>query len=407
RGDREAIPDELYRGDGLSIYTSQMEIGSSTIDFASATPSPDLFPVEDFKIVLNEILERDKGSAFGYQESQGYLPLREAICGVLKKGSITCSPASIHVISGAQQGIDIISKAFLQNGDYVIAESPTYTGAIAVFKSRGAKIADVSLTKDGPSLSVLEYHLEKLRPKFIYSIPSFQNPTGYSYSNSKREKIIELAKKYDAYIIEDDYVSELDFEDRGFLPLKAMDDSNRVIYIKSFSKIFMPGLRLGFMVVPDRFSQNLIEAKHTTDISTSGLIQRAFDLYIRRGFWDKHLSFMYGIYNKRYSAITKALDEMLPHDVGYYKPGGGLNLWLEFPYGFPVVSLFKKASANDVVFAPGGVFYSGSQPQSDNNIRISFASVSESDIGPGIEKLCRIIKEIMGGNELTTSIRIL
>jgi len=160
---------------------------------------------------------------------------------------------------------------------------PPIREAIAVFKSRGAEIADVPLSCDGPNLNILEYNLKKYKPKLIYTIPSFQNPTGISYSNEKRKEILALAERYDAYIIEDDYVSGLDFENMGFATVKSMDKSDRVIFLKSFSKIFMPGLRLGFMVVPSSLKSYIIEAKHATDISTSGLIQRAFwPLYKKR-----------------------------------------------------------------------------------------------------------------------------
>ncbi|MCX7711594.1 MAG: PLP-dependent aminotransferase family protein [Clostridia bacterium] len=408
----ESLPttflDELYQNDDISVINNdRIKISDQTINFASATPTSDLFPVKDFKLVLNEVLDRDKGSAFGYQDSQGFYPLRESIAEILKRSSIHCNPENIQIISGAQQGIDIISKAFLSQGDYVITESPTYTGAIAVFKSRGAQIADVQMEKDGLNLNILEYTLQKFKPKLIYTIPSFQNPTGCSYSNYKRAEIVRLAEKYGAYIIEDDYVSDLDFENRGFSPLKALDFNHRVIYIKSFSKIFMPGLRLGFMIVPQKLKQQTIEAKHTTDISTSGLTQRAFDLYIREGYWDQHFNFMFDIYKERYFETIHALDGHLPKEVTYSKPGGGLNIWLDMPYGFPVNNLLKHASSNDVVFAPGRIFYSGNCPQSINNIRLSFAAVYTDQIKCGVEKLCAMIASLLDGKDLYQSIRIL
>lgn len=402
------ILDELYQSDDLSVICNdRIKISENTIDFASATPTSDLFPVEDFKLVLNEVLDRDKGSAFGYQESQGFHPLRESIAGILSRHGIDCNAENLQIISGAQQGIDILSKALLNPGDYVITESPTYTGAIAVFKSRGAEIADVILEQDGPNLKALEYALQKYKPKLIYTIPSFQNPTGYSYSNYKRAEVIRLAEKYNVYIIEDDYVSDLDFEDHGFSPLKALDSKNRVIYIKSFSKIFMPGLRLGYMIAPQNMKQQTLEAKHTTDISTSGLIQRAFDLYIRKGYWNKHFNFMYCIYKERYMETIRALDAYLPDGVTCTKPGGGLNIWLNLPYAFPVNSLLTHASSNDMVFAPGRIFFSANSPQSVNNIRLSFAAVHTEQINTGIKKLSQLMKMYLNGEDSLKSIRIL
>ncbi|MCR4437145.1 MAG: PLP-dependent aminotransferase family protein [Clostridiales bacterium] len=390
--DPDVFLDELYQQDDLSLISNgQIKIDDKTINFASATPTPDLFPVEDFKLVLNEVLERDKGNAFGYQDSQGFYPIRESIYKVLENKIQGVSPESIQVISGAQQGIDIISKALLKQGDCVITESPTYTGAIAVFKSRGAEIIDVEMQESGPDLNILEYSLKQYRPRLIYTIPSFQNPTGYSYSNYKRAQLLNLAEKYNCHIIEDDYVSDLDFEGKNYTPLKAMDKQDRVIFIKSFSKIFMPGLRLGFMVAPRHLQGIILEAKHATDISTSGLIQRAFDLYIRKGFWDRHFKFMYDIYRERYTLAVKSLDRNLPDSATYAKPGGGLNIWLKLPMGISANSLSKHAQAEGIVFAPGKIFYSRNTPQKLDNIRLSFAAADSGQIEKGMEKLCRMI----------------
>jgi 2-aminoadipate transaminase len=406
--ENNTIMDELYQQDDILLLNNgQITIRESTINFASATPSPDLFPIDNFKAVLNEVLERDKGNAFGYQDSLGFYPIRECIHESLKKNSIYCNPDNIQIISGAQQGIDIISKALLRQGDYVVTESPTYTGAIAVFRSRGAEIIDVEMNFDGSNLNILEYNLKKYRPKLIYSIPTFQNPTGFSYSNKKREDLLRLADKYDTYIIEDDYISGLDFENKGFRQIKALDKNNRVIFLKSFSKIFMPGLRLGFMIVPISLQDCILEAKHTTDISTSGLIQRTFDLYIRKGFWDNHFDFMYGIYKERYLKTITALDAFLPPFVKYYKPGGGLNIWLNFPYSFPINKLFKLCASEEIVFAPGKIFFSGSSTQKLNCLRLSFAAVPLEKIDDGIKKLCAIINLVQSGNEDHNNIRIL
>lgn len=397
RGDTYSISlqDELYLQDDISyINNGSIKLNEQTVNFASATPTPDLFPVDNFKIVLNEVLERDKGNAFGYQDSHGYFPLRESIFMNLKASTLKFEMENVQIISGAQQGIDLISKALLRQGDHIITESPTYTGAIALFKSRGAKILDVHIEADGPDLDILEYNLKKYKPRIMYTIPSFQNPTGNSYSTEKRLAVLDLAEAYNCYIIEDDYVSDLDFEGRAYKPLKVLDKYGRVIFIKSFSKIFMPGLRLGFMVVPSELMGNLLAAKHITDISTSGLIQRAFDLYIRKGYWDKHFKFMYEIYRERYVKTINSLDRMLPQNCSFTKPGGGLNLWLGLPYGFPVNTLVNRAASHDIVFAPGRIFYSGSSPQTLNNIRLSFAAVYTEQIEAGIERLCSLINQL-------------
>jgi DNA-binding transcriptional MocR family regulator len=186
-----------------------------------------------------------------------------------------------------------------------------------------------------------------------------------------------------------------------------LDKSDRVIFIKSFSKIFMPGLRLGFMLVPAKLSQHLLEAKHTTDISTSGLIQRAFDLYIRKGYWDSHFTFMYNIYRERYDKIIEALESCMPEPVKWVRPGGGLNIWLSLPYGFPMNNLVTLAAAHDIVFAPGRIFYSAAAPQAANNIRLSFAAVSTPQIEKGISSFCEAVDQLLGDNPPTKSMLIL
>ncbi len=402
------LHDELYpQEDPTSISSEMISLDQNTINFASATPTPDLFPVDNFKLALNEVLERDKGNAFSYQDSHGYLPLRESVSGLLKNSDLEFSLDNIQIISGAQQGLDLISKALLRQGDHIITESPTYTGAIALFKSRGARILDVQMDTDGPDLSLLEYNLKQYRPRIIYTIPSFQNPTGRSYSMEKRLAVLELAELYNCYIIEDDYVSDLDFEGRGYKPLKILDKYNRVIFIKSFSKIFMPGLRLGFMIVPSVLTENLLAAKHITDISTSGLIQRAFDLYIRKGYWDKHFNFMYKIYKERYEKSTQALSRCLGSNFSFTEPGGGLNLWLGLPYGFPANTLIKHAADHNIVFAPGRIFYSGNAPQTLNNIRLSFAAVYTEQIEAGIEKLCYLMNQLQNADLSRRNVPIL
>lgn len=390
---KNVILDEIYPGDDISILNDgKTKFNENTINFASATPSSNLFPVEDFKLALNEVLDRDMGNAFNYQDSQGYQPLRSSITSLLKTHNVNCSKDGVIIISGAQQGIDIISKTLLKDGDYVITESPTYRGAVAVFNSRRAVVIDVDLEEDGPNLNLLEYHLKTHHPKLIYTIPTFQNPTGISYSKSKREQLVMLAKKYDTYIIEDDYVSELDFENKDFKSIMSYDKSDRVIYLKSFSKIFMPGLRFGFMVVPPHLKKHILGAKHATDISTSGLIQRAFDLYIRKGLWDKHFHTMYDTYKNRYAKFVNTLDANKTEHFAYKKPGGGLNIWVTLPYGYMVNSLLEYTASNNIVFAPGRIFYSSS-PANLNNIRLSFAAVEEDKIEIGVEKLCKLISK--------------
>ena len=386
------IEEEIkaYSDEISSVNSEYSENVNDQFNFASTAPTPDLFPVNDFKVVLNEILDRDKGKAFVYQESQGYYPLRESIRKYIKSYGIETEVENIQIISGAQQGIDILSKSLLDYGDIVFTESPTYTGAIAAFKSRSAKIIDIPILKDGIDLKSLENKLKSLRPKFIYLMANFQNPTGYTYSNEKKHAILELVEKYDTFIVEDDYLSDLSFAEGNNTTLKSLDNNNRVIYIKSFSKIFMPGLRLAFMIIPKSIYSDVLSAKHTSDISTSGLIQRAFDLYLNKGEWQKHIKYMENIYKDRFSILVSSMKKYMPGTIKWFIPNGGLNFWLSLPDGYSANELYKLSIKNDVVFVPGSVFYA--DLRDSNKLRISIASVYSKNIEDGIRKFADIIE---------------
>lgn len=395
----EVIPSPLVQEQNRDLQFKQITITNNTVNFASISPSTDLFPVDDFKTVLNEVLERDKGNAFSYQESQGFDKLRESITEYIKSYGIHTTEDKIQIISGAQQGIDILSKALLQLGDILFVEKPTYHGAIAAFQSRGARIIEVPLEPDGMDTSLLEDYLKLYNPKFIYVMPYFQNPTGYSYSLKKKRLILDLAEKYDTYIIEDDYLSDLNYSDQAIIPLKALDHRNRVIYIKSFSKILMPGLRLGFLVVPKAIINHILSAKHTTDISTSGFIQRVFDLYLRKELWKKHIEEIRTTYNRRYSYLLHTLDKYLKGYISYIPSQGGLSVWIQVNPSISVEHLCDMLLARNIIISPGSLF-SITQDFS-SCIRISFAAVEEEQIESGI-KIMKDIIEIMICNSSTS-----
>lgn len=359
-------------------------------DFTISSPTADLFPVDDFKLVLNEVLERDKGFAFGYQESKGFLPLRQSLCQYLEAQSIVVGPESLQIISGAQQGIDLVSKALLDYGDAVVVEAPTYTGAIANFKLKGATIIEVPLESDGLAIEHLESLLKRQRIKLLYLMPNCQNPTGISYSEAKRERLIALSKQYNFWIVEDDYASDLHYGQMRFRSLKHLSDSDKIIHIKSFSKVLMPGLRLGFMIVPPALAEAIGMAKHTADISTSGLIQRAFDLYIRKGFWDKQMQTMRALFEKRYLCAKAILSEGLPEGVSFIDPQGGYNFWITLPEGYSADELAWKLSEQGVAVVAGSVFYH--TQMKSTSFRISIAGLETDQIETGLYLLLDQLK---------------
>jgi len=377
-----------YNLPGLNIMDQgRLQIPDGAYNFASAIPNPELFPVADFKDILNQVLDRDGGSAFAYQEGQGYFPLRESLSTYLLNSGIQADESCIQVISGAQQGIDIIAKSLLEAGDYVITENPTYTGAIAAFKSRGARIVPAPLEEDGVSLNALQEILEKYRPRLMYVIPNFQTPTGICYSQEKKLALLKLAKTYNFFLIEDDSFTDLSYSGQPHA-IKLLDEEHRVIFIKSFSKILMPGLRLAFLLAPGSIIPGLLRAKHSSDISTPGLIQRAFDLYLRKGLWNRHLEYMKKIYQQRYYLMLEAMKSHLPEEITYNQPGGGLSFWLRLPSGSSANYFYTRCLEKQVIISPGSLF-SASEERDSEYFRLSFAGLYPEDIGTGIQALSR------------------
>jgi DNA-binding transcriptional MocR family regulator len=361
------------------------------IDFAGETSSSDLFPVGTFKEVLNEVLDRDGSDALIYQEMLGFSGLRESISEHFWEDSI--SYEDILIISGAQQGIDIISKVMINPGDHVIIEKPTYSGALSVFSSRRAKVHEIEMLKDGVDIEAFEKVVRKIKIKAFYTMSYFQNPTGVTYSLEKKMKILELANKYDFYIIEDDYLSELIYDKSiEYKTFRSLDYNNRVIYIKSFSKIFLPGIRLGYMICPPLLKEAVQNAKVNSDIATSSLMQRALDLYVRKRYWQEHIKFLNGEYNKRYIHLEKAMKEILKDKVSFNSPGGGLNYFVKINNKITVNSteLFYRCREKDVLITPGGMFFKHFE-DGDNNFRIGFSQVNEEQITKGINILNEIL----------------
>ena len=388
--------EELIIDDGAFYFEpGEREFGYSygedVIDFTSSAPDPGLFPIKDFKKVMDKVLEEDGASAFMYHTSTGYLPLRKALEDYSKSYGIECSEEDIYIVSGAQQGIDIIAKAMVKNGDYIFVESPTYSGAVAVFKSRGAKIIGVPLFSDGPGIKELERLVKQFRPSLFYAMPNFQNPTGYTYSERKKKYLLLLAKKYDFMILEDDYAGDLSYTKKDAMPLKVFDEDNRVIYIKSFSKVFMPGLRLAYLIVPEGIRSKTADAKIATDISSSGLMQRVLCNYIKDGILEKHTKYLKKELAIRYLEMVRAIKKHI-RGGSLIEPKGGLNLWIKLPMGVTSEKLYKRCLQKKVVISPG-VFYNRDD-MGLFHIRLSFSGVSVEEIWEGISVIGLEIEDI-------------
>lgn len=358
------------------------------IDFTGETTKEIFFPIKEFKEIVNKVLDRDGEEVLLSQNTFGYDPLRETINDVFWNGKINTE--DILIVSGAQQGIDIASKALLNINDNVIIEKPTYGGALSVFKWRRANLFEAPMEDDGINIEVFEEILKKNKISLFYAMSYFQNPTGISYSLDKKKKILELANKYDFYIIEDDYLSEFIYnEDFNYIPFKYLDTEDRVIYIKSFSKIFIPGIRLGYIIVPEKFRDNFLRSKVNTDITTSTLMQRTLEYYIANKDWRGNIKNLSIEYKKRYEFMGKIIREELSDYVYCNKPNGGLNYYLKIKdINISSRELFYKLKKRKVYITPGVLFFRDSK-DGDRSFRIGFSQTNCDNIRKGLD----IIKE--------------
>lgn len=359
------VQKHVGRGTFVHFPSAQEEkSGILPYDMASLSPSPHLFPVQDFKIALNTALDQEGGQAFAYESGLGYEPLRQTLKDLLQEEGVTVSPHQIQVISGGQQGIDITARVLLGYRDTVFLEDPTYPGSLATFKACGARVMSIPLGEGGLDFVALEQRLQDFRPRLFYAMTTFQNPTGFTYNREQKQRLLELAAKHNFYILEDDYLRPLDYrpylDERGqdTLPLPAMDHGDRVILLKSFSKILMPGLRLGFLVLPKTLQDGFLAAKHSTDIASSAFLQRALYFYLLTGNWKEYLETVRQEYFCRYKTLKKLLDQHRP-PLHYLNPKGGLFFWVRLPYGLDSNALAQEARRGGVAIAPGNHFLAG------------------------------------------------
>jgi len=362
---------------------------TNVIDFTGETTGEVLFPIDDLKGIINEVLERDGANALLSDNRNGYTDLIYTINKVFWNNKL--NNEDIIIISGAQQGIDIASKGILNINDNIIVEKPTYVGALSVFKWRKVNLFEVPIDEEGINLNKFEKILQKNEIKCFYTMSYFQNPTGVSYSIEKKKRILDLAEIYDFYIIEDDYLSELIYENSlEYVPFKWLDKNDRVIYIKSFSKIFLPGIRLGYLVAPEVFSETLQNSKHNTDITTSSLMQRALELYISSNKWKKNIKNLNDEYIKRYTHLKTILDSEFKDMLTYKDPKGGLNFYITLKDEFKINTkeLFIKLKKRNVYITPGTMFFT-SQNDGQDSFRIAFYQTDREKI----EKGMKILKE--------------
>lgn len=373
-------------------------LASELISFAGGLPSSDFYPERDFEKILQDFLSSGRaGSMFDYSPSGGHSDLRAAVARRMEQDGIVFDAQNFLALSGSQQGIDLVGNVFLDAGDAVIVEDPTYFWALSNFRARQAKIVPIPLDSEGVEPEELEKRLRDLSPKFMYLMPSNQNPTGKTMSLARRMKVLELATKYGSYILEDDFSGDLVYDDKKMPALRALPGgADRVIYQSTFSKALCPGVRLGWMIAPTPILERLSQAKKASDLATNSMAQVVLTEYVNRGLYDRHLTNVNNQYRLRRDCMLGALGrlaEKLP--LRFEKPCGGLFVWLRLPEkidGIVVdtLDLLQYARREGVDFSPG-YLYAGASIEgkkiSDCSLRLCFTELDEAAIENGMQRL--------------------
>ena len=364
------------------------------ISFDSGIGDAHLFPAEDFRKVLQTVMRRDGIAALDYGEPNGHGALRETIAHILASQGLQTQPENVLITAGSQQALSLISQLLLKPEDVILVESPTYSGALDLFRSLDFRVVGIPMDGQGMQVEMLEKLLQQHHPKLIYTIPNFHNPTGTCLSSQRRHQLIILADRYNIPILEDDFVGDLRYEGRTQPALKALDPGGRVIYINTFSKILMPGLRVGFLIAEGPVYDALVNFKRVNDLATSTLVQRAVEAYVTVGRYQAHLRRSCQIFRKRRDAMLLAIRRYLPAEVRFDVPLGGLFIWLQLPENLSSEMLLSLAWEEGVVFAPGNEFFPD-KLSGRNWLRLNFVAQAPDQINEGIKRLGSAVKRLI------------
>ena len=357
------------------------------ISFAGGLPAPELFPVKEMKAAVDKVFEEHGQEAMQYGAAKGVTALREVIQQHVKeKENVDSELDNVLVTTGSEQALDLVGKAFVDPGDTVLVEQPTYLCALDVFRSYGANFASVEMDEDGMKMDALEEAL-KANPntKLIYTVPNFQNPTGRTMTKERRKQLAELAEKYDVYVLEDNPYGEIRFAGQHVPAVKSFDKSGHVFYMSTFSKTLAPGFRLGWLVADKAVVNKLTVLKQSADLHTDNLAQFAVAQFFADNDVDAHVKEISALYGKRKDLMLEGIKKYFPEGVKYTDPEGGMFLWVEVPGVDDTVELFKECLEHDVAFVPGDPFFAGEvQPGA---FRLNYSNMKEDQIEVGLKRL--------------------
>jgi len=393
---------------GRSIIRDLLKLTeqSDVISFAGGLPAPELFPVDEVGEAVERVLRDHGPQALQYSATEGYGPLREMIARHTARYGLHIGADNVLITSGSQQALDLLGKIFIDPGDHILVESPTYLGALQAWNAYGAEYITVPSDGDGMVTDELEAALgfpPGTGPKFIYVLPNFQNPSGTTLSLERRHMLVELADRYGVPIVEDDPYGQLRFEGRHLPAVVALDGQGRcdgefcyrgnVIYLSTFSKILAPGLRLGWVVAPTEVIRMLAQAKQGADLHTSTFTQMVAYEVSRCGFLDEHVQLIRRVYRERRDVMLRAMEEHFPPGVRWTHPHGGLILWVTLPEGIDSARVLEDALRRKVAFVPGAPFHP--RGGGENSFRLNFSNATPEAINEGIARLGTVLSEAL------------
>jgi 2-aminoadipate transaminase len=360
------------------------------ISFAGGLPSPDSFPVDELRSITAELFAQDVGF-LQYGVTEGLPGLREFAARWVGDFNIQAKPENVLVLSGSHQGIDLACKALINPGDVILVEQPTYLAALQIFKTYEANVVAVAGDEAGMLPDALADAIHKYKPRLVYVIPTFQNPSGICWSLERRQALSQAAAEHDFIILEDDPYGRLRYSGAPVPAIAGVDGLRRSIYLGSFSKVIAPGLRVGYAVAPPELLQPMIIGKQGTDVHTSNLSQQIIMRYAQKGGFEQHLPRVRAQYGEKCRLMLEMLEKTFPAGSTWTKPQGGLFLWVTLDEGVSTTALLEQAIAAKVAFIPGTPF--SASGGCTNCMRLNFSNASPADIEIGIERIAQVIKQ--------------
>jgi DNA-binding transcriptional MocR family regulator len=363
------------------------------ISLAAGTPDPSLFPIRSLGRLWSRVMAAEDPRFLQYGTPQGDYHLRSWIATRCPATGIKATPEEILITSGSQQAIDLVARTFIGPGDYVLVESPTFITALDIFEGRGAKLVGVPMDSEGARVDIAASLAERYRPRLMYTMPTAHNPTGITMTEERRRQLAALGRRYNLLILEDDTCSEFAYDEEAPPAVKAFDPSGHVIFILSFSKTVIPGLRVGCVVAQGPILSRLVASKSVADRFTSPLIQRTLWRYLSSTQYPRDLGAAKDTYRRRRDALLRVLEETMPPGVTWTHPSAGFNIWINLPDATPAAEVFEEGLKEGVACAPGDLFLPHVPPPS--GLRISFADNPEDAAGEGARRLARAITRVL------------